>query len=235
MPEQQKPAGRADEEALLQDVEARLRRMLAAKGEIGQEHLRQLAQEIKATLVGELTSLVGELSSVTRELHGQITSLSGTIHDAKTQIAALRPDEIHARHVPDATDELEAVVGATEQATETILEAAEKIEEVSGELESETGERVVEQVTRIYEACNFQDITGQRIAKAIGALQDIEGKVDGLLRIFGDRLAVDCAPVDLEEVAEDGRAGDRKLMNGPQLPGAAIDQAAVDALLGGDD
>src|SRR5690606_621227 len=125
----------------------------------------------------------------------------------KAEIAALRPDEIRSRHLPTATDELDAVVGATEQATNSILEAVEVIETLVGEMTPEAGKQITEAVTRVYEACNFQDITGQRITKVVKALQHIEQKVDGLLAVFGGVSdqdgAASAAAADVETLGAD--------------------------------
>ena len=40
-------------------------------------------------------------------------------------------------------------------------------------------------VTRIYEACSFQDITGQRITKVVTTLKVIEEKVAHIISTFG--------------------------------------------------
>ena len=40
-------------------------------------------------------------------------------------------------------------------------------------------------VTQIYEACSFQDITGQRITKVVTTLKAIEGKVAHIISTFG--------------------------------------------------
>jgi len=143
-------------------------------------------------------------------------------------MAALRPDEIRSRHLPSASDELDAVVGATEQATNSILEAVGVIETLVGEMTPEVGKQITEAVTRVYEACNFQDITGQRITKIVKALQHIEAKVDALLAAFGEEIEAykQANPVPAEERASDGA-----LLNGPQLPDEAAKQAEIDALL----
>ena len=41
-------------------------------------------------------------------------------------------------------------------------------------------------VTQIFEACNFQDVTGQRISKVVKTLQLIDNRVSQLLHTFGE-------------------------------------------------
>jgi len=66
-----------------------------------------------------------------------------------------------------------AVVGGTEEATQQILEAAEAIDNAASALSKVNtpdqqkllSEEIQERVVSIFEACNFQDLTGQRISK----------------------------------------------------------------------
>ncbi len=81
-------------------------------------------------------------------------------------------------------------------------------------------------VTKVYEACSFQDLTGQRISKIVKSLREIENKVTAILEVLGDKMG------DVEtRSAGDTRTGDAALMNGPQLPGQAISQDDIDKLL----
>jgi len=66
---------------------------------------------------------------------------------AKMEIASLCPDEIQAEHIPSATDELDAIVAHTEEATVTILDAAEKLEELAASSDKKTAEAITEKVT----------------------------------------------------------------------------------------
>lgn len=187
------------------------------------------SEEIVAVVEDIVSSLEGDLSRANLKLYSELEALARYIAEAKAEIAALRPEEIRSRHLPTATDELEAIVGATEQATNGILEAVEVIEGLVGEMPAELSEKVTDAVTRVYEACNFQDITGQRITKVVKALQHIEQKVDGLLAVFGDGIA-QAEPAAKPDEETEGEA-DRKLLNGPQLPDDASTQDEIDKLL----
>jgi chemotaxis protein CheZ len=72
--------------------------------------------------------------------------------------------------------ELEAVVQATEEAANRIMEAAEAIGDWlrEGKRDPASIEVVNEKVNAIFEACSFQDVTGQRIRRAIQHLQQVE-------------------------------------------------------------
>ena len=152
------------------------------------------------------------------------------IQQARAEIASIRPDEIKNRHLTIASDELDAIVSATEDATNEIMEAAEAIESISAEVEPSQAAALSEAVTRIYQACSFQDITGQRISKVVGALHHIEAKVESMVTLLGGKEAAFVrASKTVEAADEDPEA---KLLNGPQLPGNATSQDEIDALFG---
>jgi len=89
----------------------------------------------------------------------------------------------------------------------------------------DTGNTIIDETNKIFEACSFQDITGQRISKVVKTLKDIETSVDDLLNLFG--------PVDKSKVGEltDDRDDDEKLKNGPQMAGQGVSQDDIDKLL----
>jgi chemotaxis protein CheZ len=80
----------------------------------------------------------------------------------------------------------------------------------------------------VFEACSFQDITGQRIAKVVETLEHIEARVSR----FADAIRARdvAAPLTEQERARAKRKASL-LMHGPQLDGNGIDQGEVDALL----
>lgn len=160
----------------------------------------------------------------TPHLLKELTELARFIQKAKSDIAAIRADEIKSKHIPGATDELDAVVGATEDATGAIMDACEKIQSLFDGQDNELTQQVITQVTCIFEACSFQDITGQRIRKVVKALKEIDAKVIALLKAFGAESMLDLAPT------EDTREGDDRLLNGPQLNGQGVSQDDIDKL-----
>ena len=186
----------------------------------GQDRIEAAVRAVLGTLSGAMTvteaTLLAELEALGRE-----------VKRAKSEIAALRVDDINHSHIPAATDELDAVVEHTAEATNTILDSCEKLEVLQATLSGEAAETVAAAVTRIYEACSFQDITGQRIGKVVSALKAIERRVAAVTATFGRAGGEEPA---VEPVA-DGRTEGERLANGPQLPTAASSQAEVDRLL----
>ena len=66
---------------------------------------------------------------------------------------------------------------ATETATNTIMECAEALMAADASDPAAYKALVDEKMMVIFEACSFQDITGQRIAKVVETLQHIEQRV----------------------------------------------------------
>jgi chemotaxis protein CheZ len=83
-------------------------------------------------------------------------------------------------------------------------------------------------VISIFEACNFQDLTGQRISKVMATMKFIENHITIMMDIWG---GVDAIRSHVPPMA-DGREGNARLLNGPKLDGDAghASQNDIDAL-----
>ncbi|MBE9606198.1 protein phosphatase CheZ [Acetobacteraceae bacterium H6797] len=176
-----------------------------------------------------LSSMSGDLTIKEAALLSELEALGKTVKRAKADIAALRVDDINDSHIPAATDELDAVVGHTATATNEILDVCETLENLQAKLKGEEADTLGTCVTRIYEACSFQDITGQRISKVVAALKAIEARVAAVTSTFIPegiaKAEPEAAPVN------DGRTEGQRLANGPQLPGGGVSQDDIDRLL----
>lgn len=168
-----------------------------------------------------LSTMRGDLTATETSLLGEVEELGRTIATARAEIAALKVSDINASHIPSATDELDAIVAHTAAATEAILETCETLDRVAGEVSAEMAQALQDATTRIYEACSFQDITGQRITKVVATLKTIDAKVALIVDTFTGRRASDVVSAPPPAVLE----------NGPQLPGQAMDQSDIDKLL----
>jgi chemotaxis protein CheZ len=176
---------------------------------------------IEAAVRAVLGSLSGALSATEAALLGELHALGQEVKRAKSEIASLHADGVSASHIPNATDELDAVLAHTATATNEILDCCETLETLAGTLSGEAATALGNAVTRIYEACSFQDITGQRIAKVVSALQAIERRVTAATSGYAK------AP----EPDRSGLTEGQRLAEGPQLPGAGTSQADIDRLL----
>jgi chemotaxis protein CheZ len=137
------------------------------------------------------------------------------------------------RRMIRAAGELGAAVDAMEKATDKILRSAEIIDDRAKALafaqrtdyERSLARDIQEHVVHVYEACNFQDLSGQRIGKVIATLGLVE----------------DCLTEVIEHSKSAGGAGQpaapapaRELLNGPKLDGDSghASQHEIDALFG---
>ena len=162
------------------------------------------------------------------------------IHDAitktKREIAVLHGKSFNGEEMAKVTGELGAVVGGTEEATQQILEAAEAIDNAATALSKVNSpdqqkllsEEIQERVVSIFEACNFQDLTGQRINKVMTTMKFIENHITVMMDIWG---GVDAIKAHAPAIVDD-REGDDRLLNGPKLDGdeGHASQNDIDAL-----
>lgn len=176
------------------------------------------------------------------DVAGELAALAHCIAQVRSELRHLSRDDAQARVLGTAHDELDAVIAATEQATGQILDACEKIENAAAQASTAVSDGIVEQVTRVYEACSFQDITGQRISKVVTALKQIETRVGVLIDLVSPLTPANGpvqskAPnslaygsVDRAMTEEERKLG---LLEGPQLAGKGVDQDEIDKLLAG--
>ena len=190
---------------------------------------------IDAAVRAVLGSMAGDLTATEAALLAELEGLGRTVARAKEESASLRVDDINISHIPSATDELDAIVGHTAQATNEILDCCEILEGVAGRVGGGEAEALSGAITRIYEACSFQDITGQRIGKVVTALKAIEARVAQVTERFSAVVAGQAArmpnPAPAQPAPAAGETEGRRLANGPQLPGAGVSQADIDKLL----
>ncbi len=166
------------------------------------------------------------------ELKQQLSELSAAIEAAKADIRSMRdPNAASTDDVRTATRELDAVVQATETATNDIMEAAEQIDDlairlcsqVSTSTDKALAEEINERVVNIFEACNFQDVTGQRITKVVNTLEFIDDRVSKMMALWGAEQAKG-------DPAQNVATTDADLLHGPSLEGDGASQDDIDAM-----
>lgn len=171
------------------------------------------------------------------QIQTEIADISGKIKATKAEMAALRHPLAGEDKFVQASQELTAVVSATEGATNAIIACAEELEEIVHELKSSLPEGyqsdrvndMVEVIVRIYEACNFQDLTGQRITKVVRALTFIEERVDAMMGVW-NRREFEAMPLPPSVTKKDEHLD----LHGPAEHGVDgnVSQADIDALFG---
>jgi len=175
-----------------------------------------------------MRSLESYFKSIDLTLYQECQSLADYINDARKEIVSLSPDHSDEAGIPRAGLELDAIVQATESATNTIMESAESIMSADFEDPEAYQETVNDAVMKIFEACSFQDITGQRISKVVNTLSHVEERVDSLINILGI-MDLEGKKAQSEDTQDD--INEEDLLNGPALDGEGIQQSAVDDLM----
>lgn len=156
-----------------------------------------------------------------------LSKISQQIADTRKDLADFSPAEMHNEHIPEAGRELDAVVESTEGATNRIMEAAENI--MGGDSSDVDAYTAVvnDNVMEIFEACSFQDITGQRISKVVRTLNLIEEQIGAMISGLEKEKKEQKIIKDTTDEPQD-IIGD--LLNGPAHEGEGVDQDDIDAL-----
>jgi chemotaxis protein CheZ len=170
------------------------------------------------------------------KLKAELDQIWQAIDKTKHEIATLHVTGFKGKEMSRVTHELDAIVDGTEQATEGILAAAEGIDQIASQLSAKLKnaqdrgavDDIQQKIVTIFEHCNFQDLTGQRITKVVNTLKFIEERIVRMMDIWGGLESFKDIPVDTIAAAE----GDAALLNGPKLAGESghATQDDIDAL-----
>jgi len=124
------------------------------------------------------------------------------------------------RRMARAAGELAVAVESMETATQKVLASVETIDDCARTLASALtddyhhglAQDIQDHVVRVYEACNFQDLAGQRIGKVIATLMMVEEQLGNMIEQcnVGDAARSDGAAKT---------SPSESLLNGPRLDG----------------
>jgi chemotaxis protein CheZ len=172
-------------------------------------------------------SLQSFFQAMDAKVYRELREIAGYIESMRQEIGVLQVNELKDSRIPSAGEELDAIVKSTETATNTIMECAETLMASDASDPVAFKALVDEKMLVIFEACSFQDITGQRIAKVVETLQHIETRVAR----FADVMRAKDLDGYLNE-AERARAErkEKLMIHGPQLAGQGNAQNQVDEL-----
>jgi chemotaxis protein CheZ len=151
-------------------------------------------------------ALAAELSALRVVVARNTRALMDLVHDGKN------------RRMARAAGELAAAVESMESATQKVLASVEVIDDCARALVSTLtddyhqglAQDVQDHVVRIYEACNFQDLAGQRIGKVIATLVMVEEQLAAMID--------NCSGAGTSGRLAGSPAG-QELLNGPRLDG----------------
>jgi chemotaxis protein CheZ len=200
---------------IMNELRAIRREMAASHGDADERALQLKQENMQAALEAYRKQI-----EQCEKLKVELDLIHEAINRTKHEIAVLHGKSFNGDEMTKVTGELGAVVGGTEQATQQILEAAEAIDEAasavaktqSADQQARLSQDIQERVVTIFEACNFQDLTGQRIQKVMGTMKFIEHHINVMMDIWG---GVDAIKAHAPPIIDD-RVGDAKLLNGPK-------------------
>jgi chemotaxis protein CheZ len=178
--------------------------------------IEQLTQSREALEQAEIPDRAPTHDKVGQNCASELVLLQETVGRVRAEIAGFKP--AGGNGMARASRELQAVVTETVSATQAILQAAEDIDDAANTLsaavktshEQELAHDIRDAVIQIFEACNFQDVSGQRLHKVTTTLASVETQLA--------RLIDACAggPFCPHETAADPTT-DRRFLNGPKL------------------
>jgi chemotaxis protein CheZ len=196
------------------------------------DFLRQKRENVTFTDIIRLAEIAAEslqsfFQTFDVTVYRELREIAGYIDSMREEIGALQANELKDSKIPLAGQELGAIVKSTEQATNTIMECAEALMAADAKDPAAYKALVDEKMLVIFEACSFQDITGQRIKKVVDTLQHIEERVSRFAKVM---QAKDLEGFLTDNERERTERQKRLLLNGPQHETEAIKQNEVDAL-----
>ncbi|MBI3704825.1 MAG: protein phosphatase CheZ [Rhizobiales bacterium] len=143
-------------------------------------------------------------------------------------------DDGRERRLARASDELRASVDGMDHATQKILTSVEFIDDSAKSLASslkndyERGlaQDIQDHVVQIYEACNFQDLTGQRLSSVIGIMTMVEDRIAAMIERCNSVTGASSSSAEVVSACG--------LLNGPKLDGddGHASQDDIDAMFG---
>jgi chemotaxis protein CheZ len=197
-----------------------------------------------AELMQEITSLRAMLEAMAQPASGgiavarngaaarltsELNLIAGAIRGSESPGAASADANADAAPMTRIAHELEEVIDDTEKSTQRVLAAAEEIDQLAnnlvaalkGRFEQGLAKDIQELVVTIFEACNFQDIAGQRITKVLTTLNFVEDHVTRVLEEIRNPSTI----------KRDGE----QLLHGPRLDSDSgyVSQDDIDALFSG--
>jgi len=179
--------------------------------------------------LAELTESEMDTGLLRTELDGLLRYLQRV----RTEVASIDRPADQDHDFNSMGEQLDAIVEATESATNTIMEAVERndviVEKIRAKVPDPGVHALLDGINNnsgdVFQACSFQDITGQRVSKVAKSITYVEERVNSLIDVMG-REAIGI----IEVLPEQEKTEDEKLLDGPQLEGEGLSQDDIDSL-----
>lgn len=181
-------------------------------------HLAQSSADTLKTFLDHMDSTVGE------DFH----EIMNKIDKTKQDMGSLNLKQDDGCPIADAENELSMVVKATEDATHRIMESAEAIM-TSDPTDAANYHLLVEKnIMEIFEACSFQDITGQRINRVVETLEFVDFRIHKIAGMLGIEQEFGKRDFDEDAFHEKRKRKDDLILHGPQEAGTGVSQDDID-------
>lgn len=172
------------------------------------------------------------------KLRHELLSLYQYIERFRQEIAQMVARDDEGDRFETMGQQLDAIVGATEEATHAILENMEAIDAMVEEIRaaddaqarSALCDSLNEKTMAAIEACTFQDITGQRVTKIVRSMKFVEERVNSIMTLWG-KAEIEKLSAEAKKAQSPEAGSDEALLNGPALDSEMkISQDEIDKL-----
>ena len=129
-----------------------------------------------------------------QRLSENLEALFNYVQRVRPEIASLNQSGDGEDKFATMGQQLDGVVEATKEASDAIMEAVESNNEAVAKLKASIDDSALVELldsiengnNAVFEACAFQDITGQRVTKIVKSVSYVEERVTALREIWGD-------------------------------------------------
>lgn len=191
----------------------------------GNEHIP--LKDVIALAEKVTTALKPLVRSLDRSMHKELKEILGAIEGLRGELSRVDANDIFAKRIPEMGRELGAIVKATEVATDTIINVAEQVLAADTSDPDVYASEVKQHMMAIFEACSFQDLTGQRVTKIIHTMEVIEERIELLCRMIENN---NITPISTGGLTAREKRNREKLVSGPAHDGEGVSQSEIDAM-----
>ncbi|MCH7832730.1 MAG: hypothetical protein IIC55_07650 [Proteobacteria bacterium] len=157
-------------------------------------------------------------------------TLRGRMARIRNELSGLRVANGNGDLFRSTIEQLEALAGEIAEAADKVMTAGEAIQKSADTIAARTKDRttkthvnrIVKNTGDLFEACSFQDITGQRIGKITRTVGAIEDGFHCVATLAGGKGGKKRAAKSIDRI--DGGI----VLEGPQIDGPAVSQADID-------
>lgn len=179
-------------------------------------------QDVEDIVQGLLDTIEKE-SSINNNMIESLSSIAEEIKSMKTDIMRGYGDN---EDIQVLSARINTVTESTEKAANDIMDSAEAIQSMLPQLNNDyLAEQMMSNCTKIFEACDFQDLTGQHLTRVMKSVNAIETIVDKVVEALGIEIEIPEEKFDRMSLDADSK----ELMKGRGI-GNAPSQEDIDDL-----